>query len=275
MLETLNLFRNLYRKFKPHRDRFSRDKVAAAFRFRYSCFKDLLDSNSQLLNIIADMEEKLQGRQIFGMSYVRSHAARAAFHAFRMIKNLDVLSGRAYAPLYEVLEKINSQIKESLGGEKVIPESGYISFYSQVTKEMVDWVGGKSASLGEVLNRVNLPIPEGFAITTRAYEAFLTHNDLAAEINKCQMELDPQEPQTYKQVSDEIQQLILQAQMPPALEAAIFGAFEQLAARSGSPESLRVSMRSSAIGEDDPETLLCRPISQPFERLQGAASPGL
>src|SRR5208337_1172050 len=152
------------------------------------------------------------------------------------------------------LEKINSQIKESLGGEKVIPESGYISFYSQVTKEMVDWVGGKSASLGEVLNRANLPIPEGFAITTRAYEAFLTHNDLAAEINKCQMALDPQEPQTYKQVSDGIQQLILQAQMPPALETAILGAFEQLATRSGSPESLRVSMRSSAIGEDDPET---------------------
>ncbi|MGD0972053.1 MAG: PEP/pyruvate-binding domain-containing protein [Desulfobaccales bacterium] len=250
MLETLNLFRNLYRKFKPHRGRFSRDNVAAAFRFRYSCFKDLLDSNTQLLNIIADMEEKLQGRQIFGMFYVRSQAARAAFHAFRMIKNLDVLSGRVYAPLYEVLEKINSQIKESLGEEKVIPESGYILFYSKVTKEMVDWVGGKSASLGEVLNRVNLPIPGGFAITTRACEAFLTHNDLAAEINKRKMELDPQEPQTYERVSDEIQQLILQAQMLPALEVAIFEAFEQLAARSGGPESLRVSMRSSAIGED-------------------------
>ena len=155
MLETLNLFRNLYRKFRPYRGR----NAAANFRFRYSCFKDLLDSNSQLLNIIADMEEKLQGHQIFGMSYVRSQAARAAFHAFRIIKNLDVLSGRAYAPLYEALEKINSQIKESLGGEKVIPESGYILFYSQVTKEMVDWVGGKSASLGEVLNRVNLRIP--------------------------------------------------------------------------------------------------------------------
>ena len=42
--------------------------------------------------------------------------------------------------------------------------------------------------------------------------------------------------------------------MPPALEAAIFEAFEQLAARSCSPEPLRVSLRSSAIGEDDPET---------------------
>ena len=82
MVETLNLFRNIYRKFKSSRGKFSRDEVAAAFRFRYSCFKDLLDSNTQLLNIIADLEEKLQGRQVFGMSYVRSQSARAAFIGF-------------------------------------------------------------------------------------------------------------------------------------------------------------------------------------------------
>ena len=72
MVETLNLFRNLYRKFKSHRDQPARDDVAAAFRFRYTCFKDLLDSNTQLLNIMADLEEKLQGHQVFGMAYVRS-----------------------------------------------------------------------------------------------------------------------------------------------------------------------------------------------------------
>ncbi len=76
MLETLNIFRHLYHLFKSRRGQISRDEVAAAFRFRYSCFKDLLDSNAQLLNIIADLEEKLQGRQVFGMSYVRSNSSR-------------------------------------------------------------------------------------------------------------------------------------------------------------------------------------------------------
>ena len=99
-METLNLFREIYRKFTGRRGRPSRDDLAAAFRFRYACFKDLLDSNTQLLNIIADLEEKLTGRHVFGMSYVRSQAARAAFHAFRMIKSLDVLSGHKYPVLY-------------------------------------------------------------------------------------------------------------------------------------------------------------------------------
>ena len=115
MAETLNLFKDLYRRFKARRGQPSRDEVAAAFRFRYACFKDLLDSNSQLLNLMADLEEKLQGRQVFGMSYVRSQSVRAAFHAFRMIKSLDVLSGHKYPVLYGVLDRINTSLKESLG----------------------------------------------------------------------------------------------------------------------------------------------------------------
>ena len=249
MVETLNLFRNIYRKFKSTRGKFSRDEVAAAFRFRYSCFKDLLDSNTQMLNIIADLEEKLQGRQVFGMSYVRSQSARAAFHAFRMIKSLDVLSGHKYPVLYGVLDRINARLKEGLGERRELPVTAPVLPLSRVTKEMVDSVGGKNASLGEVLNRVGLPIPAGFAITTRAYQYFLVTNDLVDEINKRKMELDPQDPETVAQVSAAIQQLILAAQVPPDLEDAVLAAYEDLTVATAAA-SLRVSLRSSAIGED-------------------------
>ncbi|MHB8067374.1 MAG: PEP/pyruvate-binding domain-containing protein [Desulfobaccales bacterium] len=252
MLETLNLFRDIYHRWKHRGEKISKDKIAEVFRFKYVLFKDLLDSNSQLLNIIADMEEKLQGRQLFGMSYVRSQAARAAFHAFRMIKSLDVLSAHKYPVLYRVLDVINARIKSQLEQRKELQVTKLVLPLSRVNKEMVDWVGGKSASLGEVANRVGLPIPAGFAITTRAFDVFLAHNDLVDEINKRKMELDPQDPPTYKRVSDEIQQLIVDAQVPPALEEAILAAYRQL--RGNRPESgpgaLRVSMRSSAIGED-------------------------
>ena len=148
MVETLNLFRNIYRKFKSPRGKSSRDEVAAAFRFRYSCFKDLLDSNTQLLNIIADLEEKLQGRQVFGMSYVRSASARAAFHAFRMIKSLDVLSGHKYPGLYGVLDRINARLKEGLGERRELPVTALVLPLSQVTKEMVDCGGRQKCQPG-------------------------------------------------------------------------------------------------------------------------------
>ena len=252
MLETLNLFRHIFRKWTSSRGQPSKDKIAEAVRFKYVLFKDLLDSNAQLLNIIADIEEKLQGRHVFGMSYVRSQSTRAAFHAFRMIKSLDVLSGHKYPVLYRVLDVINARVKNELGKKKELQVTELVLPFSQVNKEMVDLVGGKCANLGEVQNRVGLPIPSGFAVTSRAFEVFMAHNDLVDEINKLKMEVDPQDPPSYKRVSDEIQQLILQAQVPPALEEAILGAYQQLqrGAPGSSPQYLRVSMRSSAIGED-------------------------
>ncbi|MBM4274401.1 MAG: phosphoenolpyruvate synthase [Deltaproteobacteria bacterium] len=246
MVETFNLFRNIYRKWKGQPPR---EEVTSAFRFKYTCFKDLLDSNTEILNIITDMEEKLRGHQVFGMAYIRSQSARAAFHAFRMIKSLDVLSGHRYLQLYQVLERINGRIKECLGERKEIPESAFILPYSQITRDMVDWVGGKSANLGEVGNRVGLPIPGGFAITTRSFQAFLAYNDLVDEINKCKIEIDPRDPQSVTRASEDIQELIRQAQAPPDLETAILNAYQEMA-QARAAGDLRVSMRSSAIGED-------------------------
>jgi pyruvate, water dikinase len=248
-METLNLFREIFRKFTGRRSRPARDELAAAFRFRYACFKDLLDSNTQLLNIIADLEEKLKGRQVFGMSYVRSQSARAAFHAFRMIKSLDVLSGHKYPVLYGVLDRINSGIKDRLGEKKELPLTDLVLPLSRVDKDMVDWVGGKNAHLGEAL-KIGLPIPAGFAITTRAYADFLAHNDLVDEINKRKMDIDPQAPHTVQQVSADIRQLILGAQVPPALADAILDAYNRMQTTLPGASPVRVSMRSSAIGED-------------------------
>jgi pyruvate,water dikinase len=251
MVETLNLFRELYKKWK-HRKARPRE-VSEVFRFKYTCFRDLLDSNAQLLTIITDLEEKLQGRQVFGMAYVRSQTSRAAFHAFRMIKNLDVLSGHKYPVLYRVLNAINEKIKDELGREKEVQVREYILPYDRITKDLVDWAGGKSANLGEVKNRVGLPIPPGFAITTKAFHAFLKHNDLVDDINKRKMEIDPQDPESIEQASRDIQRLILAAPLPPELEAALFRAYDALVAEgrgSGAQGPMRVSLRSSAIGED-------------------------
>jgi pyruvate,water dikinase len=248
MLETLNLFRNIFQKWKYSQAQPSKDQIAEVYRFKYVLFKDLLDSNAQLLNIITDLEEKLQGRQLFGMSYVRSQATRAAFHAFRMIKSLDVLSGHRYPVLYKVLEEINRHLKAELGVRKELPPTALILPYREITKEMVDGVGGKNANLGEALNRVHLPIPKGFAITTAAFAAFLSHNDLVDEINKLKMEIDPRNTETIREVSEEIQRRIISAAIPPDLEEAMTAAYRELTAAAAAP--LKVSMRSSAIGED-------------------------
>lgn len=246
-METLNLFRNAYRKWKG-RWRDEEPEVSEIFRFRYACFRDLLDSNAQLLDIISDMEVKLRGNETFGMSYVRSQATRAAFHVFRMVKSLDVLSGHKYRELYEVVDRINNEIQEVIGQRKETSVPELVIPFSQVCREMVDSVGGKNANLGEIVRRVNLQVPSGFAVTTKCFFLFLAHNDLADEINKKKMEIDPREPETIERVSGEIRELILKAEVPAEVREAILGAYATIAG-SRIPRPL-VSLRSSAIGED-------------------------
>jgi pyruvate,water dikinase len=232
----------------------SKDYQALLFRFKYSSFKMLLDSNSQFLKVITDMEEKLRGQQVFGMSYVRTQSARAIFHVLRMVKNLDDLSNHRYGPLFQVLEKIKLDINHELGQKKEAPPVELTLPYSDINKEMVDWVGGKNANLGEIHSRLHLPIPEGFAITTSAFALFINHLDLAEEINAKKNEIDPNSPETINQASQEIQQLILTAPVPDPLVEAIHSAYDQMVERMGRKGlkdlSPKIAMRSSAIGED-------------------------
>ena len=232
------------------KDRVIREDIASVFRFKYSLFKELLAANSELLNIITDIEEKLQGRQLFGMSYIRSQTTRAVFYSFRMVKSLNVLSGNRYPELYQVLEKIHQQIREIVGQKKEHDAPALIMPFADITKEMTDWVGGKAANLGEVRNRAGLPVPQGFAITTSAFDLFLSRNDLINEINKRKMNIDVNEPESIEAVGKEVQALVLAAPVPEELQQAIAAGYEELAHSLAPVVRPLVSMRSSAIGED-------------------------
>lgn len=245
----INRLYGLFKK-KPKLRR-SDHQVMNVFRLKYANFKTLLESNSELLKIITDIEEKLRGQDVFGMAYIRSQSARIIFHAARMVKSFENLSGRAFPLLVELIDNIHHTIKQELERrcEPTVPE--YVLPYSRITKEMVDFVGGKNANLGEIANRVDIPVPAGFAITTRAFEIFLKANDLTDEIQKQMMEITAAHPETVVSTSETIQRLFLEAKVPADIEEAISGAYAELCDKSASGrENLKIAMRSSAIGED-------------------------
>ncbi|MDP3029315.1 MAG: PEP/pyruvate-binding domain-containing protein, partial [Deltaproteobacteria bacterium] len=240
------LERLIHRREKPPSP--PRADLKARFKLKYTYFKELIASNDEILVLITDLQEKLTGNYVFGMAYIRSAATRAAFHAFRMVKNLNLISGDKHPGLYDSLENINNNIRSELYQKKELPITELVIPYTAVHKDMIDSVGGKNAPLGEIKNRVNLTIPDGFVITTYAYQYFLEENDLQDEINKRNMQLNLKDPQSVEQVSEEIQGLIITAPVPAKLEEAILNAYQELADRLG--REPRVSLRSSAIGED-------------------------
>ena len=97
-------------------------------------------------------------------------------------------------------------------------------------------------------NSLNMPVPDGFAISTYAYRVFIEKQVLGKEVRKRLASLNIHDSHALSRISREIQEAILTAPIPEELEEAIFRAYSRLAAAEG--DDILVSVRSSAVGED-------------------------
>lgn len=105
-------------------------------------------------------------------------------------------------------------------------------------------VGGKGANLGKLV-RAGLPVPQGYVISTRAYDALLDEGGLREEIRELTQQLDYLEPGSFEQQTNEIRERIMAAQPPAAIVDQIAAAYQALTA-----DGLYVAVRSSATTED-------------------------
>ncbi len=113
--------------------------------------------------------------------------------------------------------------------------------------------GGKGASLAR-LAAAGLPVPDGFHVTTAAYQQFVAANDLQARIQAALQTADPAQPATLEAASSQIRTLFAQAATPPAIADAIRTAYLSLDPKSKIQNpNLSVAVRSSATAEDLPD----------------------
>jgi pyruvate,water dikinase len=116
----------------------------------------------------------------------------------------------------------------------------------------VDSVGGKNASLGEMIS--NLPsgvkVPTGFATTAHAFREFLAFEDLAGRINTHLSTLDTEDVKALARVGAEIRAMVEVQPFPADLEQAIRAAFITLSAEN---TTASFAVRSSATAEDLPD----------------------
>jgi len=117
-----------------------------------------------------------------------------------------------------------------------------------VSLENIAEVGGKAANLGEVFNRVHLPVPPGFAITAYACMHFLEHNHLTDVIDQQLGQLDVNDMGHLVSASKEIRTRILSSTIPHDLKREMQSAAQELKEHLG--PDLRLAIRSSATSED-------------------------
>lgn len=126
--------------------------------------------------------------------------------------------------------------------------------FEQLRMTDVGEVGGKNASLGEMISQLaasGVRVPGGFATTAAAYREFLSHHGLADRINAALDKLDVDDVDALLKTGAQIRQWVVETPFPPALEAEIKNQYEALIAVSGPDASFAV--RSSATAEDLPD----------------------
>ncbi|MCD5980450.1 phosphoenolpyruvate synthase [Pseudomonas quasicaspiana] len=117
----------------------------------------------------------------------------------------------------------------------------------------VEHVGGKNASLGEMISNLagaGVSVPGGFATTAQAYRDFLELSGLNDQIHAALDALDVDDVNALAKTGAQIRQWIMEAEFPEKLNAEIRTAFAELSA--GNP-NLAVAVRSSATAEDLPD----------------------
>ncbi|MEM0476552.1 MAG: phosphoenolpyruvate synthase, partial [Candidatus Aenigmatarchaeota archaeon] len=130
----------------------------------------------------------------------------------------------------------------------------YIKWFKELTKEDIGLVGGKNANLGEMyqkLTGLGVKIPNGFAITTEAYDYFIKFNNLENKIKEILEKTDIYNVSELQKGGEEIRNLIKQGEFPEDLKEEILQAFNELEREYG--ENLSVAVRSSASAEDLPD----------------------
>jgi pyruvate,water dikinase len=228
------------------------DALRIDFKSRYHAFKLLLAANNKSLEIMADIERMLRGNTPFGMTFVRASSTALSVNVFNMIKHLDQLSQGKYRELVARFDDIQHQIETTITRRKMHQKQDLVIPFDHVNKEMVDVVGNKMANLGEMKNRLNMKTPEGFVITSAAYELFLSANELQVEIDRRFQSAEIDNIPKLYELSSEVQQLILRAEVPEALRSAIHHALDRLEAKATTRATF--ALRSSALGEDTSET---------------------
>lgn len=132
--------------------------------------------------------------------------------------------------------------------------NAFVKNFKELRMTDVEEVGGKNASLGEMISQLStagVRVPGGFATTAEAYRAFLAHNGLADKINARLSTLDVDDVDALLKTGAEIRQWVVETPFPEQLEKEIAVHYAALIAESGADASFAV--RSSATAEDLPD----------------------
>ncbi len=235
----------------PNTEKLPDDVIRSRFKTKYWNFKNLLSINNTILESMSKIELALQGSQRFSMEFIRENCTSISVNIYKLIKKINDISDGRYETLYHAFADIQYKINQILEEREESFDGKLVLSIEEINTAGANYAGSKMANLGEIMNLTGINVPHGFVITVSAYHLFLEHSDLQKNINQQLQSVDIENIKMLEMAGSNIQKLIVQSPVPPELEAAIFDGYKRLQEKT--EKDVKVSMRSSALGEDSQE----------------------
>lgn len=214
---------------------------------RHQRFRDLIEKNNLVLELIADAGEKLSGEFIFDIQYLKTLASRLSDASRSVVYDLNAMTGNRYPALVPVLDGIEAEVRAVLESRTLIPRSELVIPLSKVSGELADAVGEKMARLGDLQQRGLCLVPDGFAVTAYAFQQLVEAVAGKPELAKwLELPVDADDA-SLDEASAALQEQVRRSRLSDELVRAIRGEAAQLEKRN--PDCL-LALRSSALGED-------------------------
>jgi pyruvate, water dikinase len=218
-------------------------------RQRYHSFRDLLALNNECLELMAGVQEDLQfvlpWRDIIGPRVAAVYAK-----ADSTVGSLERLTGISYAQLHESLHSQESEVGRYVAARQELASARFSAWLAEIDGASVAEVGGKAASLGEIKNKLHLPVPEGYVITAEAYRQFCGI-PLWEKIRDLTRNVDLNDLNALEKISTTLREMVMALPVPRAIEVALSERAHTL--RQHAPGA-GLAVRSSAVGEGGERT---------------------
>jgi pyruvate,water dikinase len=219
------------------------------FRSVFDGFQQLLRGNNRALELISQLEDKMSGEYIFDINYLKSAEEQLSDEIHRIVSALNLISDNRHTSLFSRRMAIQEDLKNIIEGRTSPATGRYVINYDEINTDLDAIVGGKNAVLGEIRERLELPTPDGFAVTTAGYARFLEYNNLWPRIHEIYHKLHSGDADDPKRYNSSIDELFAGTKLPGDLENAIKKELYALSRKCDCKHGFAV--RSSAYGEDE------------------------
>lgn len=215
---------------------------------KYRLFRTFLRHNQNALRSMAELEMMYFSGRPFSLLYAKKKYEELFEFLLGAVYVLNALSKDKYSSLFEICHSIDREIEKYLTPAYDAPLKKIVTQFENLRGEMKHITGSKAYNLAALKKMPGLPVPDGFAVTSYAFDRFMTENRLYQRTEAVLAQLVAEASGDSDEISRRLQSMILDAEVPGDVRDAIMDSYDLLEKKYH--KGIRLAMRSSAIGED-------------------------